>query len=399
MAGQRKSGIGCGTVYLLLAFVLVFGLWHFGIIDRALYLMQVQSGATFEVKPETSTQQLSNVPSYRAYDQLNEDERERYLILLDAFTTRESHIYPESNVEELEMLRDCVLADHPELFYVTGAVMHTTSNRGSGLVTEVTVGGQFSYSEEETVALQTQLDDAVKAFLADLPANADDYAKAKYVYTNLAQTVVYDHAAAPANLDDASTAAGQTVIDALVSKSAVCAGYAKAYQYLMLKLGVPCLYVEGMANGEGHAWCAAWLDGDWYLIDPTWGDPQYQSEEGALEFGRVNYDYLCVTNADLAPTHNAECPYRVPTCTAMADNYYVREGLYLYEPDVVLAGSFVQGAAARGDQSARFRLATREAYDAVVKELFDDQAIARYIPGDSCTYLLNDRLLTAEVAF
>ena len=46
-------------------------------------------------------------------------------------------------------------------------------------------------------------------------------------------------------------------------KQAVCAGYARSVQYFLVRLGIPCIYVEGSTKGstEGHAWNIVLLDG------------------------------------------------------------------------------------------------------------------------------------------
>ena len=73
------------------------------------------------------------------------------------------------------------------------------------------------------------------------------------------------------------------------------------------------MFVTGTAKGGSHAWCKVLLDGNWYNIDPTWGDPQFFDSDGqAADYGWVNYDYLCVTDDDLAATHEVDSMYPLP---------------------------------------------------------------------------------------
>lgn len=53
--------------------------------------------------------------------------------------------------------------------------------------------------------------------------------------------------------------------------NAVCAGYARLTQALLVAQKIPCLYVLGWTSGGYHAWNLAYLDGEYLWIDNTWG--------------------------------------------------------------------------------------------------------------------------------
>lgn len=55
--------------------------------------------------------------------------------------------------------------------------------------------------------------------------------------------------------------------------TAVCQGYALAYNLLLTRAGIPNKYVSGVANGGGHAWSVIKLGDDWYHVDATHDDP------------------------------------------------------------------------------------------------------------------------------
>ena len=428
MARGQRNGIGCGAIALLLLAAILVGAWSFGAFDRLFYLMRLDSVQTellgltgqseradhaktddtdFAGGVSDTGAEGGNAASLEGdlahgyvYSQLSDADREKYLILLDAFQSREERAYPESDSEDIGRIRDCVLADHPELPAISGVQIQSSTNPLSGLVTNVTVEGQYYFTEEESLDLQTQIGEGMAACLAGLPEGADDFEKAKYFYEYLAENVEYDYAVLQGEAGALGNTSGQTVADVFVSGNAVCTGYVRAYQLLLQEVGIPSVFVTGTAKGGSHAWCKVLLDGNWYNIDPTWGDPQFFDSDGqAADYGWVNYDYLCVTDDDLAATHEVDSMYPLPECQAIADNYFVHEGLYLESADVNAAGSIVQAAVARGDDAARFRCADDDVYDSVVDALFNGQAIYRFIPGYSCSYVLNDTMRTVEVLF
>ena len=65
---------------------------------------------------------------------------------------------------------------------------------------------------------------------------------------------------------------------AFIGKTCVCEGYAKSLKYLANSINIECEIMQGTATNstgktESHAWNCIKLDGNWYLMDPTWDDP------------------------------------------------------------------------------------------------------------------------------
>jgi len=435
---QRKAGcLPALLVIVLVVFVALFVVWNLGYVDRWLYEAELERAGDTPVEASAGPTAGSAAGSQAAreagslgssgssgssgsaaagkafggaagdaateqqpyaYSQLDEEDQRKYRIVLSALVSREDKPYPTDSMDDLNRVFQCVQADHPELFYVNGVSMETVTNKGSGLVERVTVRGRFSYTEEAAALIEGQLKTAASKCLEGMPADADDYGKAKYLYEWLATNVTYDHAAAAATA--AAVAAGgadgadeevhnvaQTVEGALLQGRAVCGGYAGAFQYLMQALGIQTAFVTGAGNGGSHAWCLVLLDGNYYYVDPTWADPQ--SDGGGGELGYVNYDYLNITTADLERTHGIGSSFPLPTCTATADNYYVREGLLFESADGERLGTLAADAFERGAQ-LQVRCADEDVYRQVVSEYITSGRVGYYIPGGAYRYSVSD---------
>ncbi len=99
----------------------------------------------------------------------------------------------------------------------------------------------------------------------------------------------------------------QSAYSALVNGQTVCAGYARAFQYLMQQLNIPCYYCAGYA-GERHAWNIIVLDDGCYNVDTTWDD-----------VGDGTYDYFNKNDTDYASNHvRQELSVYLPPCNGRA---------------------------------------------------------------------------------
>lgn len=124
-----------------------------------------------------------------------------------------------------------------------------------------------------------------------------DYEKEKYVHDTLIAQIDY--------VD--SAAMNQSAYSALVNGKTVCAGYARAFQYILQTLEIPCYYCTGYA-GESHAWNIVCLDDGYYNVDATWDD----AAEGS-------YDYFNKSDWDYAVTHlRQELSVNLPPCNGTA---------------------------------------------------------------------------------
>ena len=95
-------------------------------------------------------------------------------------------------------------------------------------------------------------------------------------------------------VDDAGL--NQSAYSALVGKESVCAGYARAFQYLMLKLGIPCYTCVGEANGEDHAWNIVIIDGIAYNVDVAWDDPESGNVPGEMSYYNVSGNIISLSH-------------------------------------------------------------------------------------------------------
>lgn len=82
-----------------------------------------------------------------------------------------------------------------------------------------------------------------------------------------------------------------TAYGALVNEKAVCMGFSLAICAIFKELGIPCKYICGERNGEGHAWNMVFVNGGWFYIDVTdavgMKDPFYHWGVEKFDDGRI----------------------------------------------------------------------------------------------------------------
>ena len=76
----------------------------------------------------------------------------------------------------------------------------------------------------------------------------------------------------------------------------VCEDYARIFQYICYRAGIPCLFVTGIADGNRHAWNAVFVGGEWQFYDGNLSDIRQTIALG--EMAKAGHIYT-VSNPEL----------------------------------------------------------------------------------------------------
>ncbi len=169
-----------------------------------------------------------------------------------------------------------VVLDHPELFWLNTAMY--TEYDYKGYVVKVQI---YFYEDLGNIdEAKAQFDIMTAAILAGTDELKTAYDKEVYVHNLLADKLTYSQN----SLD-------QSAYSAIVGNETVCAGYSKAFQYLMQQLEIPTYLTVGwgggLASGDMHAWDIIKLGDSYYNVDVTWDDQE-----------PINYNYFNQSDKD-----------------------------------------------------------------------------------------------------
>lgn len=308
-----------------------------------------------------------------AFSTLTKEEQNLYAEIYETLIQNETDT-PLSTLDtkQLEKVFQCVLSDHPEIFYVDGYT--SIRHMRDGEIEALSFSGSYLYNREEIKDRQEKIEAYTEAILADAPVTIDEYEKVKYVYEYLIEHTEY-RLGAPDH---------QNICSVFLSKESVCQGYAKATQYLLQKMGISCVLVTGtVKTGETHAWNLVRINGEYYYVDTTWGDASYvMQEKNAGYEGRlptINYEYLCIPDKQLYKTHRTDDKIPMPVCDSMTANYYVREGAYFTGADVEKLRALFEKAYEKGNEYVTLKCADSQTYDAFMEELIYRQKVFDYM--------------------
>lgn len=307
-----------------------------------------------------------------AYGMLPEEEQTLYLEIRDALMNFEENVKLSSyDKDEISHAFQCVLNDHPEIFYVDGYT-YTEYTLGD-ILKKITFTGTYRFNREEVQQKQKQIDNYVNLCLSGMPDGADEYTKVKYIYEYLIHHTEYD----------AGAKDNQNICSVFIEGKSVCQGYAKATQYLLNRAGIFSTLVLGrVVGGEGHAWNLVRIDGKYYYVDTTWGDASYQAVGGGYpgeKIPTINYDYLCVSTEQMNLTHELDNVVDMPDCNSMEDNYYVREGLYFTTWDQEQIERIFREEYEKGSAYVTLKCDSYDVYSRMYGALIMNQEIFKYL--------------------
>lgn len=308
------------------------------------------------------------------FKQLTEEEQRVYRELLKGIRAREKEFYLTiSDDDSIDRSYHAVLKDHPEIFWVHNRekIYKTTYSDSDYCV--FTPG--YTYTDGEIDEIQTAMEQSFQEVRALIPEDAGDYEKVRIVYT-----YVIDHTQYQTGEDD------QSIAGVFWKKSAVCAGYAGAVQYLLERLDIPCIYVDGSTKGstEGHAWDIVKIGQEYYYVDATNGDqPDFLNGDAAQleEHKTIIYDYLCPFPEEYEKTYTPSEELTVPACTAKDLDFYVLNQGYFEDYSWQDIYDYCKMRLDNGAAVVRFKFGSQEAFSEASQELLDDgvvQNVAQY---------------------
>lgn len=308
------------------------------------------------------------------FKQLTEEEQRVYRELLKGIRAREKEFYLTiSDDDSIDRSYHAVLKDHPEIFWVHNRekIYKTTYSDSDYCV--FTPG--YTYTDSEIDEIQTAMEQSFQEVRAQIPEDAGDYEKVRIVYT-----YVIDHTQYQTGEDD------QSIAGVFWKKSAVCAGYAGAVQYLLERLDIPCIYVDGSTKGstEGHAWDIVKIGQEYYYVDATNGDqPDFLNGDAAQleEHKTIIYDYLCPFPEEYEKTYTPSEELTVPACTAKDLDFYVLNQGYFEDYSWQDIYDYCKMRMDNGAAVVRFKFGSQEAFSEACQELLDDgvvQNVAQY---------------------
>ena len=374
-----KKGFFCRLVVILTVLSVMLQPFYVraGTLDQIRSIAKsVLSGEPEEVEELRQMEVAQSEEGHQEYyfKQLNEEEQRVYRELLKGIRAREKDFYLTlSQDDSIDRCYHAVLKDHPEIFWVHNhEKIYKTTYSDSDYCT-FTPG--YIYTESEISEIQNAMEAGFQEVSSLIPADASDYEKVRIVYTYVIDNTQYQ-----ASDDD------QSIAGVFWKKEAVCAGYAGAVQYLLERIGVPCIYVDGSTQGstEGHAWNIVKLDGEYYYVDATNGDqPDFLNGNAAQleEHKTIIYDYLCPFPEEYEKKYIRSEELIVPDCTAKDMNFYVLNQGCFDGYDWENIYDYCKMRLDNGAAVVRFKFSNQEAFAAACNELLDNgevQNVAQY---------------------
>ncbi len=235
---------------------------------------------------------------YPYYGFLSETEQALYKQLYANIAALETTFVPVVTVTQAEVQNavESIFCDHPEFFWLETSYSYRYTEDGTCV--QITIN--FNETVDSFDLCKYYFDTISEQIISYAQTLDSDYAKEQYVHDAILQLTEYD--------DAMDSCLSQSSYSALVMGHTVCAGYARAFQYIMTQLEIPTYFCVGYAT-EDHAWNIVLLSDGYYNVDLTWDDSS------------SSYRYFNIPDSEFLKSHTRTgLSTLLPECTGTA--YY-----------------------------------------------------------------------------
>jgi hypothetical protein len=293
------------------------------------------------------------------WNQLTSDEQTLYADIVSAaenFST--SRIRTNGmNYNQIQKIYFLVFNMEPQLFWLdTGAAVNNTG-----------IGLRYIATPDEAAVMQREIDATTKKVMQQASQYSSTFNKILvfYNYIILNNDFLLTGTAATCGIENGLRPGTEGI---------QCNGYAKTMQYLCDVAGIECLVLPGKnSHGDTHAWNKVKLNGEWYNLDATWGDPE--DKGGAY----ISYPFFLMPDKWMTASHLEENTkelnsgyvldfFNTPNCTASDLNYYRVMNREFTGVEAGFAGicADIKRALNAGEQTAAVRITDAASYDTLI---------------------------------
>lgn len=236
------------------------------------------------------------------YSQLTPMERKVYegvykgLLLHQENIRTAGLLTPEKSIGKI---MKSVLYDHPEIYYLDREYSYISERK------QMEIHVKYLFNRERCRQYDQDINRKIKKVtLPILNGRPAAYLIEKALYEYFASHYTYDDRKLSEH-DRIGFCFKHSILGPIQKKTAVCAGFAKAFKLILDRMGLECMVVHGFsdfaragiqANDGGHAWNIVYLHGAYYHVDVTWAICCSNRKE-------VCYDYLNLSDVQIRRDH------------------------------------------------------------------------------------------------
>lgn len=301
----------------------------FAFFDEDIVKINTEKASSYAVQPKASPDVISKaantIPNFEyKYFLLQLDDRllKDAAALYEGITDFQSKIkLPEKvNADEAKMLIEVLRYECPELIQLDNRTSYSIYSK-SNLKTQInSLGLEYIMTKEEYSSCLAACNEVVES-IAMNTLNLSDEQKEIKAYEYIVKNTLYD-----ADALHASTAYG-----ALIQKKAKCDGISLAMKMIMDKMGVSCVVVPGIEDGEtiGHAWNIIKINGNYYDLDIT-TDVGMENQDGIMLYPAYNVSSTWIRSI-YKPLPTVTKYFQMPGSSTMGNSYYAKNNMFLYK--------------------------------------------------------------------
>lgn len=226
----------------------------------------------------------------------------------------------DTTMKDVEVAIHKFLLDHPEVFYL----QEKYSVESIEAISKTRVRLKLNYSFENIEALNNEIE-KIDIIINDIISNCnivqgEDFNNEVKIHDYFGELISYYKYE---NINDIPNKC-HNIYGALVDKSAVCDGIAKALQILYDRVNINSLVVSGYLKSEPHAWNLVNIDNQWYHTDLT-SNKSIEVNENNL----VVHSYFNINTDEIKETHSIDEEEILPKAASNENNYYIRMNKYI----------------------------------------------------------------------